>query len=66
MKLDVSALEGREDTLCFAIMSWAAQRRITGPSSHIYAVDSGSAVDYRYWNPANQPQNTNQPRFWET
>ena len=57
---------GGRVSICFAIMSCAARSRITGPSSHISAVDSGPAVDWGYWNPPSQPQDPNQPRLWET
>src|SRR5579863_8487715 len=38
----------------------------TGPSHHISAVDRRSAVDYRYWNTENPPQDRNPPQNWET
>ncbi len=48
-KLEQHTGGSRRVSICSAITRCAAQSRITGPSSHIYAVDSGPAVDYRYW-----------------
>ena len=63
LKPDFQHPAGRERvSLCSAIMSGAAPRRITGPTGHICGVDSGSGVDWVCPSPPDPPVNPDPPR----